>query len=69
MRQLNKKQQREWISSRAPALARTGQFSGWLAIKHHLRFEEYVPEARHALDNERIRERLDHLCREAQKDA
>ena len=65
MRRLNKKQQRERIERLAPELARSGRFGGWLAIEHHFRFEEGMPEARHALDNERIREQLDRLCKEA----
>ena len=69
MRRLNKKQQRERIERLATELARSGRFSGWLSIEHHLRFEEGMPEARHALDNERIRERLDQLCQEARGNA
>ena len=69
MRQLNKRQQRERIPGRAQELAQTGEFRNWLQIEHHLRFEEFMPEARHVLDHERTREELDRLCREARKDA
>ena len=57
-----KREQREYIPSRARELARSGKFSGWLAIEHHLRFEEFCPEARHVLDDERTRDELDNLC-------
>ena len=58
MRRLNKEQRREHIRRSAPELARSGRFRGWLAIEHHFRFEEGMPEARHLLDNECIREQL-----------
>ena len=67
MRRFTKKEQREYISNRAPELARSGKFSGWLSIEHHLRLVENMHEARHALDYKYIRENLDDLCREAQK--
>lgn len=69
MRQRTKAEQREYVSWRAPELARTGEFADWLAIEHNLRFEEYCPEARDALDNERARAELDRLCDAAQSDA
>ena len=68
-RRLTKRQQRERIESLAPALARSGRFSGWLAIEHHLRFHEELPDARHALDDPFTRDRLDRLCREARENA
>lgn len=67
MRQMTKRQQREYARPRARELARSGRFSNWLAIEHELRFEEWVPEARFCLDGERIREELDRLCADAQK--
>ena len=67
MRQMTKKQQREYALPRARELARSGHFSGWLAIEHELHFEEMVPEAKFCLDDERIREELDRMCAEAQK--
>lgn len=63
----NKCEQREYVRPRAMELARSGYFRGWLPIEHHLRFEELCPEARHVLDDERIREELDNLCIEARK--
>lgn len=65
-RQRTKREQREYIGPRARELAKSGKFSNWLTIEHHLRFTEYCPEARHVLDDERIREELDRLCKEAQ---
>ena len=69
MFRLTKRQQRERISSLAPQLARTGRFSGWKEIETHLRFQEGLPEARHALDERFTRQELDRLCLEARKDA
>lgn len=66
-RQKTKLEQREYIRPRARELARTGRFINWLEIEHHLRFEEFCPEARHVLDDEFTREELDHLCKEARK--
>ena len=63
---MNKKQQREYIGPRARKLAKSGKFLGWHAIEVHLRYEEACHEARHVLDNERTREELDRLCKEAQ---
>ena len=40
MGRMTKKEQREYISRRAPELARTGQFTGWLGVERHLRWEE-----------------------------
>jgi hypothetical protein len=67
MRRLNKREQRERIPSRARELARSGRFSNWLEIEHELRFQEDLPEARHALDNELIRDELDRLCKAARR--
>lgn len=61
-----KREQREYIGPRARELAKSGKFTDWLTIEHHLRFEEHCPEARHVLDNERVREELDKLCKESQ---
>lgn len=49
----------------ARELARTGEFSEWYAVEVYLRHEEGCLEARHVLDNERIRNELDRLCEEA----
>jgi len=62
MKRRTKRQQREYIRPRARELAKSGKFQNWLAIEHHLRFEESCPEARHVLDNERVREELNRLC-------
>lgn len=62
MRPRTKRRQREYVGPRARELAKSGEFRNWLAIEHHLRFEESCPEARHVLDNERAREELDRLC-------
>ena len=64
-RRRTKREQREYVGPRARELARSGQFSGWWAIEIHLRREENCPEARHVLDDERTREELDTLCKEA----
>ena len=69
MRRMKKSQQREHARRRAPELARTGKFLSWHGIEVHLRFEEDCPEARDALDNERIRDELDRLCQEARVNA
>ena len=69
MSRLSKRKQRERIDRLAPELARTGKFSGWLSIEHHLRFQEDLPEARHWLDDPITRKNLDRLCQEARKDA
>ena len=69
MRQRTKAKQREYIERRAPELANTGEFTNWLAIEQHLRFNENCPEARYALDDEMIRENLDRLCRKARSNA
>ena len=66
MRQRTKRQQREYIPGRARELAASGKFSGWYAIEQHFRLEEYCPEARHVLDNERTRDELNRLCKAAQ---
>ena len=62
MRRRTKRQQREYVGPRARELATSGKFRNWLGIEQHLRLEESCPEARHVLDNERIREELDRLC-------
>ena len=67
MRPLAKKQQRERIPSRARELARSGQFLNWHGIEVHLRYEEFMPEARFVLDNERVRDELDKLCAKSRK--
>ena len=64
MRHRTKREQR---NTSAHKLAKSGKFLNWLQIEHHLRFEEYCPEARHVLDHELTREELDRLCKEARK--
>ena len=65
MRRMTKAEQFEYALRRAPELARSGNYTGWWDIEVHLRTEEDCPQARHALDDERVRENLDRLCREA----
>ena len=65
MRQRTKREQREYVPGRARELARSGEFTNWYQIEVHLRQEEFCPEARHVLDNERTRDELDRMCREA----
>ena len=67
MPRLTKKQQRETIPKRARELAATGNFSGWLAIEHHLRFDEGMPLARQVLDHDFTRKHLDQLCENARR--
>ena len=62
-----KREQREYIGPRARELARSGKFLNWHQIEHYLRSEEYCLEARHVLDNERIREELDRICKAPQE--
>lgn len=61
-----KREQREYIGPRARELAKSGKFLNWHDIEIHLRHEEHCPKARHVLDNERVREELNKLCKEAQ---
>lgn len=61
-----KREQREYIGPRARELAKSGKFLNWYEIEVHLRHEEHCPEARHVLDDERVREELDKLCKESQ---
>ena len=63
----NKREQREHIGPLAWELVRSGNFLGWHDIEAYLRYEEHCFEARHVLDNERIRQELDKLCKEARK--
>ena len=56
---------RQLISPRSKELARSGEFTGYRAIVHHLRFVEELPEAREQLHARSIRDHLDKLCREA----
>lgn len=65
---MKKGQKHELILEKAEKYARSGQFSGWLAIEWALR-EERLKEARRVLDDERLREKLDGLCRAAQQHA
>jgi len=61
---MKKAQKHELILHKAEKYARSGQYSGWLAIELQLRGEGWK-EARKFLDDERIRESLDKLCRES----
>ena len=65
----NKQEQREYIGPRARELAESGNFQNWQDIEHHLRYEEHCSEARHVLDNERIRQNLNQLCKKSQRGA
>lgn len=60
-----KREQREYIGPRARELARSGRFLNWHDIEVYLRYDEHCLEARHVLDDERVREELDRLCKEA----
>jgi hypothetical protein len=44
----------------AYALAKSGRYSGWLAIEHELRWQGFS-RARQLLDSESIREKLDRM--------
>jgi hypothetical protein len=50
------------VLRRAAELARSGKYSGWVAIEAQLRFVEGYPEARRWLDDEYLRMELDRLC-------
>jgi hypothetical protein len=58
------KEQRMWRV--VDQLADSGEYSGWLAVEHELRNLGFI-RARYLLDNDRIREDLDHRCAEARK--
>ncbi len=58
------KEERMWRL--AYQMARSGKYSGWLSIEHELRSRGYS-RARHLLDRESIRERLDKMCTEARE--
>ncbi len=64
MPQSRQKEERMWIL--AYEMARSGDYGGWWAIEVELRSLGY-PRARQLLDTEQTRERLDHMCAEAQK--
>ena len=55
------------VLSRAAELAKSGKFSGWVAIEAQLRFVEGYPEARRWLEDEYLRLELDRLCIAARK--
>ena len=57
------KEERMWRL--ADELARSGEYSGWIAIEHELTTCGYS-RARRLLDDERSRKRLDRMCSEAQ---
>jgi hypothetical protein len=69
MRRRTKSEQRAYARERAPELARTWQVHRVVSNRVDLRFEENCPEARTAVDDERIRENLDRLCQEARAHA
>jgi hypothetical protein len=56
-----------YVLDRAAELARSGKFSGWVAIEARLRFVEGYPEARRWLDDEYLRMELDRMCGAARK--
>jgi hypothetical protein len=62
---MKKAQKHEIILRKAEDYARSGQYSGWLAIEFQLRSEGWN-EAREFLDNERTREKLDKICKDSQ---
>jgi hypothetical protein len=53
--------------ARAHELARSGQFSDWLAIEHQLKVEGFA-RARVFLDARFLRQELDDLCRQSRVD-
>jgi hypothetical protein len=55
------------VLNRAAELAKSGKFSGWVAIEAQLRFVEGYPEARRWLEDEYLRMELDRLCIAARK--
>lgn len=61
---MKKAQRHELILEKAEQYARSGEFSDWLSIEWALR-SEGLKDARLVLDDERLRERLNELCREA----
>lgn len=61
---MRKFEKHEIIMRKAEEYARSGEYSGWLAIEHQLRHEGFK-EARGVLDDEYTREKLDRLCGEA----
>jgi hypothetical protein len=63
-----KLERQAYISRRAEELARSGDFSDWLGIEHHLRFQEGYAEARGELDRPHFREQLNRLCKQAKGD-
>jgi hypothetical protein len=69
MRHMTKSEQRIYAKQRAPELAKSGKFLSWWEIEYYLRFDEACPEARFALDDGTIREKLNDLCRAARADA
>ncbi|WP_143749104.1 hypothetical protein [Mesorhizobium sp. WSM3868] len=50
----------------AGKLAASGDFEGWQAIERELRSKGF-PRAKLLLDNDRVRDKLDELCKGAQK--
>ncbi|TIT95911.1 MAG: hypothetical protein E5W55_12135 [Mesorhizobium sp.] len=50
----------------AGKLAASGDFEGWQAIERELRSKGF-PRAKLLLDNDRIRNKIDNLCRSAQE--
>lgn len=62
--QMKKMQKHELILRKAEEYARSGRYSGWLAIEFQLRDEGWK-EAQKFLDEDYIRERLDRLCKES----
>ena len=67
MRPRTKPRRLEYVRRRAYELARSGLFSSYQVIEWELRFEEDLLEARDVLDDERTRDELDRLCKEAKQ--
>ncbi len=62
---MRKKERETLIREKARALAATGDFSSWLIIEQHLRFNLGYPEARQVLEGY-IRDELQETCDRAQ---
>lgn len=61
---MNKQERAEKIRKRAYEYAKSGEYDNWLSIEWQIR-SEGLSEARHVLDNPRIRKELDTLCETA----
>ncbi len=64
---MKKAEREEYAVKRAYELARTGEFSDHLDIEHAIRGEGFE-EARHVLDDQRIRRELKELCERSKQE-